>query len=84
MNTKRSESMKKAHAEGRHPGWSFINSDPTRMSYPEKYIKKCLLDAGYFDKYQIIPHLKYKSYFLDFAFIDLKLDLEIDGIRVRL
>ena len=42
MNTKRSESMKKAHAEGRHPGWSFINSDPTRMSYPEKYIKKCL------------------------------------------
>lgn len=66
-----------AHAEGRHPGWKHINEDPDRMSYPERFLKEVLINNGLFAG--VIPHLSVGKYFLDFAFIDLKLDLEVDG-----
>lgn len=71
--------IKKAHAEGRHPGWAFINQDISRRSYPEKVIFDFINKNGLNDKYQIIEKLSVGRYFLDFAFIDLKLDLEVDG-----
>lgn len=73
-----SENMKKAHAEGRHPGWSFMNVKK-RRSYPEGYIFKVLKNAGFFKKYTIEEKFPFSKYFLDFAFIDIKLDLEVDG-----
>lgn len=74
-----SNGIKKAHAEGRHPGWSFINKDLSRRSYPEKVIFDFITKNNLQDTYQIIEKLPIGKYFLDFAFIDLKLDLEVDG-----
>lgn len=71
--------MKKAHAEGRHPGYSFINKDPNRMSYPEKHIKECFINEGLFDLFKIEIHKPVGKYFLDFSFSDLKIDFEIDS-----
>lgn len=81
IKQKISEKQKKAHAEGRHPGWAHINADPNRQSYPERFLSKVLKNYKIYDTYQIIEHMPYKGYFLDFAIIDLKLDLEIDGCQ---
>ena len=43
--------LKAAHAEGRNKGWSHVNSDPTRMSFPEKVFDSYLRKLGFFDKY---------------------------------
>lgn len=42
-------------------------------SYPEKYFIKCLENTSYVKKYRIL------NYELDFALIDKKIDIEIDG-----
>lgn len=67
-----------AHAEGRHPGWS-VNSDPNKMSYPEKYFKSVINNEEYFKDFNIQYGLPFKRYFLDYALIDYKIDIEIDG-----
>jgi very-short-patch-repair endonuclease len=74
-----SDSLKKCHKEKRHNGWSFINSDKNRESYPEKFFKKYLNNLGLMEKYKVEEKLSFSKYFLDFAFVDLKLDVEIDG-----
>lgn len=73
--------MKKAHKEGRHPGWSFINKDINRRSYPEKVFYKSITMNEYFNKYQIIEKLPFGKYFLDFALIEKRIDIEIDGAQ---
>jgi len=47
-------------------------------SYPEKYFSECLKDSSYIKKYQI------GLYELDFADLENKIDLEIDGCQHRL
>jgi len=81
MGTKKklSNSMKNCHKEGRHPGWLHVNGDKSRRSYPEKFILKVLKSNGLFEKYTIIEKLPISKYFLDFAIIDIKLDIEVDG-----
>ena len=74
-----SSGIKKAHSEGRHPGYSFINKDPNRMSYPEKYIKECFVNEGLFNLFKIEIHKPIGKYFLDFSFSDLKVDFEVDS-----
>ena len=64
---------------GEHSGWSFINKDINRRSYPEKYFVKFFELEKIFDKYDIREKFNVGKYFLDFAIIDLKLDIEIDG-----
>jgi hypothetical protein len=79
MKIKISNSIKLAHSEGRHPGWNHINSDKSRRSYPEKIFYEFLIKNDYFNKYEIVEKFPIGGYFLDFAFIDKKIDLEIDG-----
>jgi len=74
-----SDKLKKAHFDGRHPGWTHVNVNQERMSYPEKVINSFINSNKLNEKYQIIQKLPIGKYFLDFAFIDLKLDLEVDG-----
>jgi very-short-patch-repair endonuclease len=74
-----SDKLKIAHKEGRHPGWSFINKDISRRSYPEAYIHTVLKNNKLFEQFTIIEKLSFGKYFLDFAIIELKIDLEIDG-----
>jgi very-short-patch-repair endonuclease len=47
-------------------------------SYPEKYFTECLMGSSYIKKYQV------GLYELDFADIENKIDLEIDGCQHRL
>lgn len=78
--TKISEKMVLLHKNGLHPGWSFINKDINRRSYPEKwFIKNVLEKYKLYDKYTIKEKLPFSKYFLDFAIMDLKIDIEIDG-----
>lgn len=75
---KLSESMKLAHAEHRHPGWSSINVKKER-SYPEQILLKLLIKYDICSKYTIIEQFPISRYLLDFALIDYKIDIEIDG-----
>jgi len=69
--------------EGRHKGWVSRNI----MSYPERFFKKVLESNGLEGKFSINHPVAKRdlgldcnsSYFLDFYFDDIKLDLEIDG-----
>lgn len=74
-----SKSLKEAHSEGRHPGWSFINNDKNRRSFPEKYFLKLLKQYKLVDKYTFVEKFPLSKYTFDFALIDLKVDIEIDG-----
>lgn len=75
-----SKSMKNVHQKGNHPGWSFINKDINKRSYPEKWFVKNVLEKNkLYSKYVIKEKLPFHKYFLDFAIIDMKVDVEIDG-----
>lgn len=74
-----SEAMKIAHKENRHPGWQ--NANRNNKSYPERLFAKMLKDNGFYDKYEIIEQFLFHGYFFDFALIDLKCDIEVDGIQ---
>jgi very-short-patch-repair endonuclease len=77
--SKISGALKKSHSENRHPGWTHINSDINRRSYPEKFMIEVFQNNGLYDKFTIIEKMPFSKYFLDFAFIDLKLCIEVDG-----
>lgn len=75
-----SNALHHKHINGEHPGWSFINNDTNRRSYPEKwFIKNVLEKHSLYSKYTIYEKLSVNKYFLDFAILDLMVDLEIDG-----
>ena len=48
-------------------------------SYPEAMFEKFLNENGYADKYLIQREYSIFPYFIDFAFVDLKIAIEIDG-----
>lgn len=48
-------------------------------SYPEKCFQMYLIDRGYDKKYLIQKEYSIFPYFIDFAFVDIKLAIEIDG-----
>lgn len=61
-------------------GWSFINKDINKRSYPEKwFIKNVLEKYDLYSKYTIKEKLPFGKYFLDFAILNMKIDIEIDG-----
>ena len=75
-----SDGMKLAHKEGRAKGWSFINSDESHRSYPEKwFVKNILKKHALYERYTVKEKFSFGKYFLDFAFLELKLDVELDG-----
>jgi len=76
-----SKALKKAHENGNHPGWSHINSDKKRMSRPEKTFNAILNEDEFFNQFTIKYGLSVGKYFLDFALIDRKIDIEIDGVQ---
>lgn len=73
-----SKGLKKAHKKGNHPGWKHVNEN-ARMSYPELYFRRILIRNNFYENYTIREHHSFGKYFLDFAIIDLKIDIEIDG-----
>jgi very-short-patch-repair endonuclease len=68
---------------GTHKGWTTRNI----ISYPEQFFKKVLELNGFKDKFQVNHPVSQRSlglnseasFFLDFYFPDIKVDLEIDG-----
>ena len=73
------EKIRKAHLKWmkEHPertAWRQSN-----MSYPEKCFKKILEDNGIDKKYLVYREYPVFPYFIDFAFVDEKLAVEIDG-----
>ena len=71
-----SQSMKKAHAEGRahNIGESRWNNEP---SYPEKWFMKVI--ANEFDDKNYVREFPFHRFSLDFAWVDKKKCIEIDG-----
>jgi len=78
-NINLSEAMKRAHASGKHPGWAHINSNKDKLSYPEKFLKQVLTNNNIFSRFTIESHHCVGRFFLDFAIMELKLDIEMDG-----
>lgn len=72
-----SATMKKVHAEGRHPGWCAVNSKK-EDSYPEivflQYLKSSELS-----KYTILPKFPVSRYVLDYVIVEHKINIELDG-----
>ena len=68
---------------GTHKGWLSRNT----LSYPERFFDSVLDSSGFSGQYHVNHPVKkrdlgiecHSSYFLDFYFPTLKLDLEIDG-----
>lgn len=71
--------QRKAHAEGRHPGWAHKNQDLTRSSYPERWMREAIKNDTFLKEQKVIEQLHITKYFLDFAFTEFMVDLEIDG-----
>ena len=49
------------------------------MSYPEEQFIKFLIEKGYSSKFLIKREFSVFPYYIDFAFVDLKIAIEIDG-----
>lgn len=75
---KMSESMKKVHAEGRHSGWTAVNSKK-EDSYPERVFLKYLKSSDILSEYEILTKHPVGRYVLDFVVAKLKLNIELDG-----
>ena len=73
-----SEAMKKLSNDGKLQGW-LINKDENRRSYPEKFFIKLMEMNDLYSKYTIKEKLSFDKYFLDFALLEIKIDIEIDG-----
>jgi|688.fasta_scaffold470407_1 very-short-patch-repair endonuclease len=81
MKLKISKSLKKAHENGSHPGWAHINTSKTNRSKPEEIFYSWILNDEYLSLLNIEEKKPFGKYFLDFAFIDFKIDVELDGIQ---
>ena len=80
---KHTEETKKKMREKRL-AWIKANPEKTawrlkNMSYPEKCFQKILEDNGLDKKYLIYREYSVFPYFIDFAFVDEKVAVEIDG-----
>jgi very-short-patch-repair endonuclease len=76
-----SNALRSAHLNGRHSGWTHVNTNISQMSRPEKTFQKMLQESKVYDKYHIEYGYAISKYFLDFAILNLKIDIEIDGVQ---
>ena len=75
MSDRGKEAIKKQAAEGKWKGWNG-RGEP---SFPEKYITSLLKKDGYVKNTDYKFNLPCCGYFIDFAFEDIKIALEVDG-----
>lgn len=74
------KAQKELVLKGLHHGWKLVNGNVNRRSYPEIwFIKNVIKKYNLHSKYSIKEKYNFGKYFFDFAFVDLKLDVEIDG-----
>jgi very-short-patch-repair endonuclease/transposase len=76
---KLSDSLKLAHKEGHHPGWLSVNMDENRRTFPELFFVNAISETELSKKYTILEKFQFGKYVFDFAIVDLKIDIEIDG-----
>jgi very-short-patch-repair endonuclease len=80
ISEKLSKIMKKVHEEGRHPGWLSVNLNKENRTYAEQYFLDMInFNKKIFNKWTILEKVQFSKYVLDFAILELKLDIEIDG-----
>jgi very-short-patch-repair endonuclease len=72
--------LKQSHING-HPGWSHKNDDPNRRSYPERWFLTAINNDDRFKYFKFIEQHKQWKYWIDFAFIEKKIAVEIDGCQ---
>lgn len=70
------EGIDKSLLEGKFRGWT---TKKTERSYPEKYFSGCIIKNKLNEQYTILEQVQASKYTLDFVFVELKLDVEIDG-----
>lgn len=61
-----------------HPGQHGA-FDKSKKTYLEEWFNEFLLKNDLYSKYNIIYNYSVYPYFLDYAFVDLQLDIELDG-----
>lgn len=74
-----SDKLKELHNKHLHPGWSHINSKQNRRSYPEEIFADMLENDLFFKSLTVEEKKPVGKYFLDFAILEYKCDIEIDG-----
>ena len=74
-----SDKMKDNFKKGIIKGWSHVNTDSNRRSYPEKFFIKVFENNNLYSKFTIKEKYSYGKYFIDFLFVEIKLVVEIDG-----
>lgn len=79
-----SNKLKKAHAEGRHPGWAHVNDDPNKRSYAERWFATSITNDNFLSTCSIIEQFPEGKYRIDFAFVDQRVAVEIDGCQHEL
>lgn len=73
--------LKKIHADGKHPGWSHINKNKNRRSKAEELFYNWIKCDTFLKTLKIEEKWPIGKYVLDFAILDYKCDIEIDGIQ---
>lgn len=79
VRLKISNSMKKCHSDGKHPGWTHINTREDRRSYPERFLLEVFRKNGILKKYTVLQQIPIHKYQLDFVVAEIKLNIEVDG-----
>lgn len=79
VSNKMSSVMKASHAAGRHPGWLSVNLNKDRRTYPEQFFLNAINDNVCLKGYTILEKVQFHQYVFDFAIVELKIDIEIDG-----
>lgn len=70
--------LKESHANG-HPGWSHKNDDPKRRTYPERWFASAIINDDELSTYNVVEQLHVGKYWIDFAFMNQRIAVEIDG-----
>lgn len=73
------EKIRKKRVEYLSDGKQHGAFDKSKKTYLEQWFEDFLLESKLSDKYNIKYNYSVYPYFLDFAFLDLKLDVEVDG-----
>lgn len=73
---------KKRVAEGRHAGWK--SRAKCNRSWAENYVEKLLNDRGLIRGTEFEVEYRQNKWFIDFAFLEKKIALEIDGAQHKL
>lgn len=73
------EKIRKSRVEYLSDGKQHGAFDKSKKTYLENWFDDFLIENDLYSKYNIKYNYSVYPYFLDFAFIDLKLDVEVDG-----